>query len=509
MASSGEATAVLSSNNPFPRTPSPEEVAHEANNTTPQLKRKSDEYQSKVKGENENDSDSSTDIEVEAKGIDESDSEISDFENEANTSRYNTHRSDRSSPSILSGSHWLHNEEEVHHLLDDEAEDDAEASLHQISDEQVKYYSKYFIELQPDLSGGVTGKIARDFFLKSGLPQGELAGIWELVDIGHKGALLWHEFVAAMHLIVLRKHSFPVPTPLPDSLHPLSINARRSLLYQTYQSDSTKEDWSKLQPPNEEPPPPPPGQSNRQSHRPLHIQYSTPVSHERSKSPTFSSDFVPPPEQKDALGRPVPPTPPPRNNVAAGHSRSASLDLKQIPASSQGVNSPQAVTNAPALPPRIPEMASAAKGGSLNVSASKKILAEISRTNADEKTARRSSRDERRAKTMVVEVDRNDENSKKIVEEERPKSTTPLSDSSPTKFPPAENFLMSLKKPTRPSLNELNSMSTNDLQELILRYVRYTDALKKINADLNEQVLQSRLTKFEAQNEGRPQPLSN
>ena len=70
----------------------------------------------------------------------------------------------------------------MHNLLDNDAlDDDVDGSLHNISDEQVRYYTKYFIDLQPDLSGGISGKMAKDFFLKSGLVQSELASIWWVV----------------------------------------------------------------------------------------------------------------------------------------------------------------------------------------------------------------------------------------------------------------------------------------------------------------------------------------
>lgn len=75
--------------------------------------------------------------------------------------------------------HWPHNEEEVHHLLDDDGlEHEDEENLHDISDDQIQYYTKYFMHLQSDPESGISGKLARDFFVKSSLPQQDLASIW-------------------------------------------------------------------------------------------------------------------------------------------------------------------------------------------------------------------------------------------------------------------------------------------------------------------------------------------
>lgn len=58
----------------------------------------------------------------------------------------------------------------------------------------------------------VNGAVAKGFFEKSKLPHSELREIWQLADVTRDGCLDLNEFKMAMHLVVLRRHSLPIPS---------------------------------------------------------------------------------------------------------------------------------------------------------------------------------------------------------------------------------------------------------------------------------------------------------
>ncbi|XP_059616752.1 ralBP1-associated Eps domain-containing protein 2 [Phlebotomus argentipes] len=103
------------------------------------------------------------------------------------------------------------------HSSDDEV--DLE-SVFQITPEQREYYNKQFRTVQPDPNGLLSGPVAKMFFEKSRIPVEELRRIWQLCDVTRDGALSLEEFTAAMHLVVLRKNSIPLPQHLPPCLLP-------------------------------------------------------------------------------------------------------------------------------------------------------------------------------------------------------------------------------------------------------------------------------------------------
>lgn len=103
----------------------------------------------------------------------------------------------------------------------DEDEDDLDLeALYQITSEQKEYYLKQFRTVQPDVSGLLSGVVAKVFFEKSRIPVEELRHIWQLCDVTRDGALDVAEFTAAMHLVVLRRNNIPIPSNLPTCLQP-------------------------------------------------------------------------------------------------------------------------------------------------------------------------------------------------------------------------------------------------------------------------------------------------
>lgn len=100
-----------------------------------------------------------------------------------------------------------------------EGEDDS-FDIWIITSEQKDYYLKQFKTMQSDLTGKISGTVAKEFFEKSNLPISELSRIWQLSDVDKDGALTLEEFCTAMHLVVLRRNNIELPDLLPDTLVP-------------------------------------------------------------------------------------------------------------------------------------------------------------------------------------------------------------------------------------------------------------------------------------------------
>ena len=65
----------------------------------------------------------------------------------------------------------------------------------------------------------IEGAVAKDFFLKSKLPNDELIHIWELSDIDRDGRLTKLEFSLAFHFTSARRNNFPLPEQIPNQLY--------------------------------------------------------------------------------------------------------------------------------------------------------------------------------------------------------------------------------------------------------------------------------------------------
>lgn len=97
-------------------------------------------------------------------------------------------------------------------------ESEMEESVWKINAEQREYYTNQFKKIQPNIRDVIKGQKARDFFLKSNLPNETLSTIWQLSDMDKDAALDLNEFCIAMHLVVAVKHGVDLPTVLPFTL---------------------------------------------------------------------------------------------------------------------------------------------------------------------------------------------------------------------------------------------------------------------------------------------------
>jgi len=89
--------------------------------------------------------------------------------------------------------------------------------------EKAKYDSQ-FAKLDTSKRGFVSGEEAVGFFSNSGLPEDDLAQVWDLSDINSEGKLSGDEFAVAMHLILQKVQTRgPLPTTLPANLIPPSM----------------------------------------------------------------------------------------------------------------------------------------------------------------------------------------------------------------------------------------------------------------------------------------------
>jgi len=98
----------------------------------------------------------------------------------------------------------------------------AENSFDWIVNEKKSEYDAVFKTLNPSESGKVYGTKAKKVFVKSKLPNTELAKIWRLADHDHDGRLCDEEFALMMHLIDIRSQGHELPDKLPKHLVPPS-----------------------------------------------------------------------------------------------------------------------------------------------------------------------------------------------------------------------------------------------------------------------------------------------
>lgn len=127
-----------------------------------------------------------------------------------------------------------------------------------LTQDEKKFYSELFKQLDPEASGIVTGEKARSTFEKSGLPPNVLGEIWQLADQNNLGFLSQFGFCYAMRLIgYTQAGHYPsaalaeTPGPLPKfaglALPTLSAQPTNNSLLQTQPSALIPQNTATLQ----------------------------------------------------------------------------------------------------------------------------------------------------------------------------------------------------------------------------------------------------------------------
>lgn len=81
-----------------------------------------------------------------------------------------------------------------------------------LSDTERTAYNGYFVSLDTTKKGYLTGAESYAFFLKSRLPEADLASVWDYVDSAKSGVISKDGFITAMHIIKQRMGGAPLPT---------------------------------------------------------------------------------------------------------------------------------------------------------------------------------------------------------------------------------------------------------------------------------------------------------
>ncbi|PVV03015.1 hypothetical protein BB560_002533 [Smittium megazygosporum] len=99
----------------------------------------------------------------------------------------------------------------------------------ELNQAEISRFEKQFLALDKSNSGFVSGDVAASFFLKSKLPEADLAAIWDLCDIHNTGRLSKGEFVSALALISRKLTGVQVPKSLPPYLQKTAAQINSNL----------------------------------------------------------------------------------------------------------------------------------------------------------------------------------------------------------------------------------------------------------------------------------------
>ncbi|XP_077499582.1 uncharacterized protein LOC144110494 isoform X9 [Amblyomma americanum] len=95
-----------------------------------------------------------------------------------------------------------------------------------VSAAEMAKFNQIFIGLDTDMDGLVSGADVKGIFLKTGLPQADLAQIWNLCDTKQNGTLNSEQFALAMHLAAERTKGAPLPAMLTPDMMPPSLRPK-------------------------------------------------------------------------------------------------------------------------------------------------------------------------------------------------------------------------------------------------------------------------------------------
>lgn len=108
-----------------------------------------------------------------------------------------------------------------------------------ISLDKMLKYENCFKNIDVNHTGSVSGSEARDIFLKSGLSRQYLSDIWKLVDTKNEGNLSKGEFMVALHLIMLARQGYTLPSELPKPLLDIVYEYRKPDSKKTIESKTS------------------------------------------------------------------------------------------------------------------------------------------------------------------------------------------------------------------------------------------------------------------------------
>ncbi|KAJ2929867.1 hypothetical protein H1R20_g7252, partial [Candolleomyces eurysporus] len=115
-----------------------------------------------------------------------------------------------------------------------------------LSKAEKKKYDGIFRSWDTKGTGFIDGSTALEVFGASGLPQNELAQVWQLADVDDRGKLNIAEFHTAMGLIYRRLNGNPMPSELPPELKPPSaedsVEFMKTLLRNEPRANSPRND---------------------------------------------------------------------------------------------------------------------------------------------------------------------------------------------------------------------------------------------------------------------------
>ncbi|OMJ17305.1 Epidermal growth factor receptor substrate 15 [Smittium culicis] len=105
--------------------------------------------------------------------------------------------------------------------------------------DRVKFETQFYL-LDSDKLGYITGDVAASYFMKSKLPEADLAKIWDLADTNNKGKLTKSEFVIALFIISKRISGSEIPSKVPTSLKSIIPPAEPAFLPKASQQKDLK-----------------------------------------------------------------------------------------------------------------------------------------------------------------------------------------------------------------------------------------------------------------------------
>lgn len=108
-----------------------------------------------------------------------------------------------------------------------------------ISLDKMHKYENCFKTIDVNHTGYISGNEAKEIFVKSGLSNQNLSNIWKLADTKKEGNLSKGEFMVALHLIMLARQGYTLPSELPKPLMDIVYEYRKPESKKTIESKTS------------------------------------------------------------------------------------------------------------------------------------------------------------------------------------------------------------------------------------------------------------------------------